>query len=92
MEFNIPGFTAEDSLYPSSGRYSATATCLHQRHDLHRASAVQQSVVPQLPIRLGRVCGPCIGGFGLGFRECADFSCDLQKFECDYGEPSIEDC
>ncbi len=78
---NIPGFTAEDSLYLSRTKYSVTAAHHYGEHNRRSSRLLHGTVLPQLPVRLGRVCSPCtvqIGGFGLGIRRCTDYACDLE--------------
>ena len=85
---NMPGFTAEDSLYTSRPQYNMTASQNYQKHHLNSALLVQRNVVPQLPIKLGQVCGKCIPEsvtdihFGVGMMECCDFWCDPPKGSC----------
>ena len=78
----MPGFTSEGSLYASKTQYKTTAS--HHR----LISALLGKVVPQLPIKFGKVCGKCIPEsvtdihFGVGMMECCDFWCDPPKGSC----------
>ena len=92
---NIPGFTAEGSLYVGRTQYNVSATQHSEEHCGSSPMLLQSTVVPQLPVRIGRVCGSCtltIGHVVFGIRRCSDFSCDLQTFDCEYGDSEIELC
>jgi len=92
---NIPGFTAEASLHPCSVRYTAAATYDCANGYASVRLPLEPMVVPQLPIRVGRVCGPCtlsVGPFKIGIKRCTDFNCDLQTFECDFGDSETVLC
>jgi hypothetical protein len=85
---NMPGFTAEDSLLMSRAQYNMAASQNYQKDHLDRGLLAQGNVVPQLPIKLGHVCGNCLprGAIqawgGVGGRECCDFYCDPPKGRC----------
>jgi hypothetical protein len=91
----LPGFTAESSLSTCRTQYNVTATDQCEEHHGNRSVLLRRTVVPQLPVRIGKVCGSCtltIGRVRFGIRRCADFSCDLQTFECALGDSAIELC
>ena len=85
---NMPGFSAEDSLYISRTQDNVTASQNYQKHHLNSALLLQRNVVLQLPIFLGQVCGDCIPRnwyeqkAGTGMRQCCDFYCDMPKGKC----------
>ena len=84
---NMPGFSAEDSLYISRTQDNMTASRYYQNHHLNTALLVQRNVVPQLPIFLGKVCGDCLPAgpgaiMGIGGMKCCDFYCDMPKGKC----------
>jgi hypothetical protein len=85
---NMPGFTAEDSLLMSRTQDKMAASQNYQKDHLDRGLLAQGNVVPQLPIKLGQVCGNCNPQnalqfkMGVGMRECCDFYCDPPKGVC----------
>src|SRR2546430_1704006 len=84
-KMNMPKFTAEASLYMGKTQYNVTASHYSQKHDRNSAIHVHRNIVPQLPIKLGQVCSPCIPeglSHKYGSRECCDFYCDLPSGYC----------
>ena len=91
----LPGFTAEISLAACRRQYNVPAAHHGEEHRGNSVGLLLRTVVPQLPVRIGKVCGSCtvdIGHFRLGIRRFSDFSCDLRTFDCQYGDSEIELC
>ena len=53
---NMPGFSAQGSLYISR----TTASHNYQKHHPNSGLLLQRNVVPQAPIFLGQVCQTCV--------------------------------
>ena len=81
---NMPGFSAQESLYISK----TTASHNYQKHHPNSGLLLQRNVVPQAPIFLGETCGRCNPQnvwqvkTGSGMMECCDFYCDPPKGIC----------
>ncbi len=81
---NMPGLTAEDSLYVSSTQYGTTAHHYWTR-PLDYTRLERHTIVPQRKVKMPFLsCGKCRldGSFmetylGLGGMECCDFYCDI---------------
>lgn len=59
---NMPGFTADASLYQTSGRYQTG------KHTLNLPEQMTSPIYPAM-VNLGIHCGNCVGG------ECAELHC-----------------
>jgi hypothetical protein len=77
----MPGFTVTASPCRTRGQHQS----LPIQSDSRRENEVSD-VIPQLPIRVGVSCGPCIPtspGSGLGLKECCTLYCGTRyPFAC----------
>ena len=72
----FPGFGAEAVLPPARAFYRSAMP-------LRVDGATPGSVVPQLPVRVGQVCGPCTGIQGFHTQQCCSFYCETKyPFSC----------
>src|SRR5262249_49893679 len=88
---NMPGFTAESSLYVSRTQYNVTVRHYYQNHQLNSTSLVQGNVVPQLKKVIGKYCDIACGFFeklSLEPRYCGNILFDTEKGVIELGDKS----
>jgi len=77
---SLPAFTAENSLHLHTTQYNAAV----DGDDRSGFWRLQRTVVPQLPLYVGQVCGECgvLDTLVGAPKECRDLYCDPNRGEC----------